>query len=255
MPSATGFNRSLSLPRRFAADFLHFAGRVPSACVERRMHLADVVAVRAAAEPRPSWCSIFTKAYAEVAAASPPLRQLYLPLPWPRLYQHPENIACVAVERRFGDDDAVFLAPLPRPEDQSLTDLDAVLRRYREQPLECIDPFRRALLLSRLPWPMRRWLWRLNLDLSGRRRAHFLGTFAVNVLAGLGAAPLAAPTLLTTTLSYGVLDADGSLVVRLSHDGRVLDGGTAARALAHLERLLHHEIVAELRYLQGLAAA
>lgn len=254
MPAA-GFSQTLSLPRRFAADFLHYARKVPSACVERRMHLADVVAVRAAAQPRPSWCSIFTRAYAQVAAASSPLRQTYLPFPYPRLYQHPENVACVAVERRFADEEAVFLAPLPRPEELSLIDLDAALRRYREQPLERIAPFRRALLLSSFPWPLRRYFWWTNLNCSGRRRAHFLGTFAVNVLAGLGAAPVAVPALLTTTLSYGMIDTDGNLTVRLSYDGRVLDGGTAARALAHLERLLHHEIVAELRYLQGLAAA
>ena len=38
--------------------------------------------------PRPSWCAIFTKAYAVVAARYPELRRAYLKFPFPRLYEH-----------------------------------------------------------------------------------------------------------------------------------------------------------------------
>src|SRR5947209_19882486 len=91
MPQPRGFNLPLSLPRRFIGDMLHFTKAVPSIPVQRRMHLADLVAARAAAEPRPSWCSIFTKAYAFVTDATPALRRAYLSFPWPHLYQHPTH--------------------------------------------------------------------------------------------------------------------------------------------------------------------
>jgi hypothetical protein len=61
--------------------------------------------------------------------------------------------------------------------------------------------------------------------------------------------------VLTTTLNYGVIEPDGSVPVRVTYDHRTLDGGTVARALEDLERSLRHEIVAELRYLEGLPAA
>jgi hypothetical protein len=79
-----------------------------------------------------------------------------------------------------------------------------------------------------------------------------MGTFGVSAYAGLGAASLHPRGLLTSTLSYGVIEPDGSVPVRITYDHRTLDGGTVARALADMERALHHEILAELRYMEGL---
>ena len=60
---------------------------------------------------------------------------------------------------------------------------------------------------------------------------------------------------LTTTLDYGVLGEDGKLDVRLTIDHRVLDAGTAARALADLEHVLCNVIVNELGYFRRADAA
>ena len=113
MSQPAGRNIALSLPRRFICDLVHFARQVPSVPVQRRMNLAPVVAARQLAEPRPSWCTIFTKAYGYVAAAIPELRRAYLSFPFPHLYEHPINVASIAVERRLGDEEAVFFAPAP----------------------------------------------------------------------------------------------------------------------------------------------
>jgi hypothetical protein len=254
MSPPAGFNLPLSLPRRFMGDLLHFAQKVPSAPVERRMNLAAVVAARTVAMPRPSWCGIFTKAYAFVCAAWPELRRAYLAFPQPHLYQHPVNKAAVAVERRFGDEDAVLFGHIREPEKCSLPEIDFRLRQLKEQPIETITSFRRGLWLSRLPRPLRRGWWWLGLNVSGRKRAHYLGTFGVNAVAGLGAAALHPLAVVSTTLSYGVIGSDGAVDVRILYDHRVVDGPTIARALADLERVLHHEILAELRYLQALDA-
>jgi hypothetical protein len=173
--------------------------------------------------------------------------------PRPRLYEHSVNIASIAIERKFGDEDAVFFAHLRQPETKSLVDIDLRLRQFKELPLETFGAYRRILLLSRFPGPLRRLLWWLSLNLWGRKRAAFLGTSGITVYAGLGVASLHPLSLLTTTLNYGVIEPDGSVDVRITYDHRVLDGATVARALAALECVLRHEILAELRYLPAAA--
>jgi hypothetical protein len=251
----TGRNLPLSLPRRFIGDLVYFARRVPSVPVERRMDLAPVVAARRLAQPRPSWCAIFTRAYGFVAATFPELRRAYLSFPQPHLYEHPANVASVAVERRLGDEDAVLFGHARSPEKLTLVELDTQLRLWKEQPVERIGSFRRALRLSRWPRPLRRVLWWIGLNAIGRKRAHYFGTFGVSVYSGLGAASLHPLSPLTTTLNYGVIDPDGLVDVRIIYDHRVLDGATVARALEELERVLKCEILNELRHLRATDAA
>lgn len=255
MVQPAGRNLPLSLPRRFIGDLVHFARRVPSVPVERRMDLTPVLAARRLAQPRPSWCAIFTKAYSVVAAAFPELRRSYLAFPQPHLYEHASNVASIAVERRLGEEDAVLFGHLKSPEKLTLLKLDAQLRHWKEQPIEETGSFRRALRLSRWPWPVRRLIWWVGLNCIGRKRAHYFGTFGVSVYSGLGAASLHPLSPLTTTLNYGVIDADGLVDVRIIYDHRVLDGATIARALEELERVLNCEILAELRYLKAVDAA
>src|SRR5262249_10413782 len=129
------------------------------------------------------------------------------------------------------------------------------LRRCREAPVGRISLFRRILRVSRLPRPLRRLLWWVGLNVSGRRRARLMGTFGVSVYSGLGASSLHPLSPLTTALHYGVIDADGAVDVRLTYDHRVLDGATVARALDDLERVLKCEILTEIRYFQAVDAA
>jgi hypothetical protein len=243
------------LPRRFVCDLLHFARKVPSVPVQRRMDLRAVAAVRQAAHPRPGWCAIFAKAYALVASRQPELRRAYLPFPTPHLYEHRENVASVAVERTWQEEDAVLFGRLRSPEKYGLLELDAHMRRWKEAPVESVRSFRRALRLSSRPRPLRRALWWIGLNVSGRRRARHFGTFGVSVYSGLGAASLHPLSPLTTTLNYGVVAPDGGVDVRVVYDHRVLDGATVARALAELERVLQNQIVNEMRYYQALETA
>ena len=247
MPQQAGFNLALSPPRRFIGDLLHFAKQIPSVPVQRRLNVRRVAEARAAASPRPSWCAVFTRAYALVTRAWPQLRQSYLSFPTPHLYQHPSSVASIAVEREYGGETAVFFTHLANVERRPLAELDATIRRYKDAPLKSVTSFRRTLLLARVPSPLRRLLWWVGLNTSGRRRARLFGTFGVSVYAGLGAASLHPLSVLTTTLNYGVIDRAGDVDVRLVYDHRVLDGATVARALADLECVLNHEILTELR--------
>jgi hypothetical protein len=219
------------------------------------MNLAGVAAARRLARPRPSWCAVFIKAYAFVAAARPELRRAYLSFPYPHLYEHPVNIASIAFERSFGDEEAVFFSHLRSPEKLGLADIDLWLQQRKEQPIESIGAFRRALQISRLPLPIRRLIWWIALNACGWKRARRLGTFGVSVYGALGAASLHPLSPLTTALNYGPIDDAGDVEVRLIYDHRVLDGATIARALEDLERVIKCEILAELRYLQDVAVA
>jgi hypothetical protein len=241
-----GRKLAVSLPRRWIGDLLHFARKVPGVMVQREMNLAPLVQARLRAARRISWCALFTRAYALTAAETPELRRAYIPFPWPHFYEHPRSVASVAVERVYQGERAVFFAHLLAPETQTLEMLDDHLRAYKEQPVESFGIFRRALRVSRLPRPLRRLLWWVGLNSSGYKRARRMGTFGVSVYSGLGAESFNHLTPLTSTFNYGVIGGDGRVAVRILYDHRVMDGGTVARALERLERVLNQDIAREL---------
>ncbi len=241
-----GRTLSLSLPRRLVGDLMHFSREVPSVPMQRRMRLADVVAARADWPRRLSWCAIFLKAYSLVAAERPALRRAYLPFPWPRLYEHPENVASFVVEREYRGEQGLFFARLPRPERLKLHRLSALVHQHKTAAIESVDSFRQALSLSRFPRPIRRLVWRLGLGANGMIRACFFGTLAVSAAASRGAAGLHVLSPLTTTLNYSPFESDGTIDVRLTYDHRVLDGGEVADALVRLEEVLRTAILDEI---------
>jgi hypothetical protein len=254
MPQPFGRRISVSLPRRFMSDLAYFGSRTPLCTAQRTMRLAPLVAARSVVSQKPGWCTIFTRAYALVAARRPELRWAYIPLPWAHFYEHPFNIASVAIERDYRSEKAVFFAHIRAPEHQSLASIEAHLRRCKEAPIEEIALFRRVLNTCRLPVLLRRLVWQLGLSLSGHRRSRVLGTFGISVTSALGASTQHLLTPISTALNYDVFAADGSLDVRLTYDHRVMDGGTAARTLAELEDVLKGVIVEEMEELAVKAA-
>jgi hypothetical protein len=255
MPRTAGRNLALSLPRRLICDVLHFARQIPSVPVERRMRLGELSRARLQSPQRIGWCTLFLKAYALVAASRPELRRAYLRYPWPHLYEHPENVASVAVGRRYMDEDAVFFGRIKHPEGLLLTELDARLRFFRDAAVEQVPSFRQALRTTRLPWPLRRAAWWLAFNAWGLKRAQFMGTFGVSVYGSLGASSLHPLSPLTTTLNYGEINRRGVVNVRLIYDHRVLDGATVARVLCELEEALRGTMVRELASISPLASA
>jgi hypothetical protein len=223
--------------------------------VDRRMKLGKLVAARQACLTRPTWYSLFTKAYAIVAARTPELRRSYLRYPWPHIYEHPRNVATLNLERTFGDEKIVIYALIRGPENRSLKELDALVRWHKDEPLENIGSFQNALRLGKLPFPIRRLVWWVSLNFFGRLRCHNYGTFGITSTSGIGAGIVKIIPVLTSTIHYGMFDDAGALDMRLSFDHRVLDGATAAQALVDLESVLLHEILEEVRGLSTLRAA
>lgn len=135
-------------------------------------------------------------------AASDIEAELYA-VPLGHLYEHPINVASFSLERVYNREEGVFFAQIPQPELRNLIELDAIVREHKTAQFMDVPSFRRTLLLSRLPRPIRRWIWRMGLCYDGAVRAHFWGTFGISVVASLGAAGLHLLSPLTTTINYG----------------------------------------------------
>lgn len=242
----SGRTLSLSLPRRLVCDLVHFAHKVPTVPVQRVVNVSQLESARAKLPVRPSWCTLFLKAMAQVSAEMPEFRRAYLSFPWHRLYEHNETIGSVSVERDFQGEKGVLFAHFPRPEIVPILELDEQLRSYRTAPVETVPDFQTALNLSRLPFLVRRLAWWYLMNCRGYRKATLVGTFGVSVYSSLGAESLHPLTPLTATLNYGVLQDNGDIAVRLIYDHRVMDGATVARALARLDQILNGDLLAEL---------
>src|SRR5262245_16417007 len=223
-----GRNITVTPLRRLVTDLMHFSAKVPTVIIERRMDLSALVAARRLWPQRPSWCILFTKAFGFVGARHPQLRQSYMSFPWPRLYEHPVNVATMNIERETPREKVVVYAHVESPERQGLAELDTFVRQFQAKPLDEILEYRRACRMSLVPWPFRRLLWWMGLNIVGPLRVHNFGTFGISSVAAQGAGIVQLVPLLTATLHYGLFSEAGKLDMRLSFDHRVLDGATAA---------------------------
>jgi hypothetical protein len=238
----------ISGPRRFIIDLVHFARQVPSTPVSRLVNVSALMEPRASHPLRPSWALLFMKAYALVGMQHPPLRRALLEFPWPRIYEHPWMNCALAIERTFQGDHGVFVGLFRAPEQQTICQLQEALRFYKNQPLERVGIYRRALKFSRVPQPIRRLFWWSTLNVSGFKRAKRFGTFGLTSYGALGAESLHPISPLTTTLTFGPISSSGEVIVKLIYDHRVLDGAYVARRLRDIETTLQGAIADELRY-------
>jgi hypothetical protein len=255
MSAADNKSFAVSGFRKLVVDLMHFGSTVPSVTAERNLRLGPLVAARMACQPPPTWSSLFIKAFAIVARDRPLLRTSYLKFPWPRFYEHSKSVATVNIDRHKGPERIVLWANIKRPEKHTLHELDEIIRLHKREPLETLKPYQRAVTLSRCPWPLRRWVWWLGLNVFGAIRCHNFGTFGISSVGALGAGLLHMVPLLTAQLHYGLFDESGHLAMRLSFDHRVIDGATAAQTLVDFEDVLLHEILDECRGLAQIRLA
>jgi hypothetical protein len=247
MREPTGHYLPLPGPRKFINDLVHFARRIPSAPVARSFDVSALTEARVKHPARPSWSCIFMKAYALVGAEHAPLRRSLLEFPWPRLYEHPWMNCAMAIERVYQGQEGVFVGIFRAPEQQSLTQLQQAVAWYKNETLEKVGFYRMALRFSKVPTPVRRFMWWGTLNISGFKRSKRFGTFGLSSYGALGAEQIHPISPLTTTLTYGPIDpATGRVVVKLIYDHRVLDGAYVARRLRDVEDTLNGAILDEL---------
>jgi len=239
---------ALSRPRRLLTDLSHLSRGFPRATLLAQINVAALVQPRDQA--RIPWPVVFAKGYALVAARSPPLRRVYVKLPWPHLYELPQSVASIIIERDWphnGDSEekVLFLGRLKAPDTVALPDLAARMRTLKTAPINSITDFRRTLAVARLPLPLRRLLIWLSLNM-GRQVPNFMGTFAISALGSHGAAIVDTIPVWSSFLNYGPIAPTGEVDIYLSVDHRVFDGGAAARAIRALEAVLNGPVLDEL---------
>ena len=244
----------LSLARRIVADYMWAASGVARVDITRCVALREVMAVRRGLQSPPSLTAVFAKAFALVATEIPELRRAYLQWPWPHLYEFADSMISIMQERQIDGDTGLLPMRFRTPNIVPLQKLSEWIRLSVEAPIETSKFYRTLLRVARCPVFIRRPLWWLFLNIP-RLRRHTLGTCAVSSVARwqteLGTTRSPIPCL----LSYGPMDSEGKLMVRLNFDHRIFDGALAARVLIRLEQVLNSSILDELRGLAGPAAS
>lgn len=230
--------------RGTVADVALLARAIPLFPVDRTLRLDELAAVRAATAPRIGWAAVFVKAYALVAREMPLLRSWLVQRPFARLATSSESVATLAVNRTDSGLDRLFFARLARPDALPLSAVQAFIDRHVTAPID--EVFRRQLELEMTPGWLRRTILRWNMNSMSPKRPARIGTFSFSTLAGFRAGNHFHPTLCTTSLCSGPVEADGRCRLTIIADHRVLDGATVARALERLDETLRGAITTEL---------
>jgi hypothetical protein len=237
----------LPISRRLVSDLLYFSKDFPHPSVTRVLQLKPVAEARESSDPRIGWGTLFTKAFADIAARHAVLRQSYLSYPWPHIYQHEHSVVRVAVQRQHLGQDWLFFGRIYDPERRSLIELHQQVEEFKTQPITEVGNFRRQVIVAGFPLLFRRLLWWLSLHWSGRIRAGRFGTFALTSVARENATATQAPSVTTATMITGPIDEDGAMSVSLVFDHRLMDGLFAARVLGELEEHLNGALRDELK--------
>ena len=150
-----GTVRKISLSRRFVTDLMRASADVPFVAVRRTLAIGRLAAARKSLRNRPAWAAIFAKAFAILASEKPVLRRLYPKWPWPHFYEFPQTLAMIVVAPD-ATPDGVLMFPVKAPDLTSLAETDAMIRRAKSRPIEAIPFFRKTMMVTRLPQPLRR---------------------------------------------------------------------------------------------------
>jgi hypothetical protein len=241
-----GTFRKISLPRRLIADLMHASSGVPFVSLSRALDLRTLIEARAGVPRPPGWAAIFVKAFALLAREQPILRTLYAKWPRPGFYELPKSVAMIAIARIEDGEDCVLPQRIGAPDTLPLAQVDALIRHAKEAPIHEVPMFRKIMLATRLPWPLRRLTWRIGLNF-GRQRGNYFGSFVVTSVAAYGGGQLHALSPGPFILSYGVVEPGQTIDVVIRWDHRITDAALIAKTLTRLEQVLNTEIAAELR--------
>ncbi|MBX3421205.1 MAG: hypothetical protein KF752_06575 [Pirellulaceae bacterium] len=238
--------------RAIVLDVIRCASKVPSFPVERSFQMFRLAEARHQCATRISWTALFARAYGLASRVHPQLRHVFVAWPWARIYQSPECVLSIAVNRQVDGGERLFFGRMRHPDQRCLTELQADLDAFQNG-----DParvFRSQWRGAKLPSAVRRvcWWWRMDVDF--RNRARRVGTGSISALAGQGVTNRLHPCLLTSSLSYGPIEADGHCLVTLQCDHRLLDGAAAARALNSIDQHLNGQVLNELLVIAGSQA-
>ena len=251
LPDKRRRGRWLSIPpaRRMIFDILYFSKKIPTQVISRETNLWRLSELKRNPATSISWSLLVLKAYAILSSRHRVLRQTYMRWPWPHFYEHPTTVGRMTVSRSHDGHDRVFFARFTEPDSYSLLELQEQLELRQQSPIKTLGNFRRQVIVSRLPFPLRRLIWWLALNVSPLARTILFGTFSLTTVAGRGATSVHPPSLATTTVTYSPINNTGEVRLAIVYDHRVMDGAPVADFLVELEEILNGPIADELEML------
>jgi len=209
------------------------------------MDVVSIDSARSQLKRRISWTAIFCRAYGLASREHNQLRLMYLAWPLPRVYQSPQCVISIAVNRQLENGERLFFGRISAPDSRSLGDIQCDLDRFQQD--EPSRVFRSQWRAAKLPTLVRRLAWWWRMDVDHRNRARRVGTGSISALAGQGVTNRLHPCMMTSSLSFGPIDASGACLVTLQCDHRVIDGAAAARALNGICQALSGQVLRELQ--------
>jgi hypothetical protein len=230
-------------------DVLYFSKKIPTQVISREANLQRLAELKKNPDTKIGWSLLFLKAYAILSSRHRVLRQTYMRWPWPHFYEHPTPVARLTVSRFHDGQDRVFFARFTESDSCSLIELQQQMKLRQQSPIKTLGNFRRQVIVSRLPAPLRRMIWWLSLNVSHHVRTILFGTFSLTTVSGRGATSIHPPSLSTTTITYGPIDNTGDVRLAIVYDHRVMDGAVIADFLVELEEILNGPIADELEML------
>ena len=245
MKRSLGNWKRISSSRQMIVDLMYFSTSLPLVAMERTMRLKNVLDARERHPERPPWTALFAKGFGLVAREIAQLRQVYIGIPTPRIFEYHESVVSIAYELNVEGEAIVLPVRIRHPDQVPLTGFRFKLDEMRDGYLARRGFYRILMILGCFPNVIRRAIWWIALNIPHLRK-RFFGTFVITSVGFQGAAMLNPIAPFTSLLTYGPIQSDGELTVRLVFDHRLYDGVTAARALARLEELLNGSICDEL---------
>jgi len=141
--------------------------------------------------------------------------------------------------------DGVLLFPIKAPDQVSLAEADARIRNAKSQPIEATPFFRKTMMVTRLPQPLRRLAWAIGLNF-GRQRGNYLGTLLVTSVAAFGGGEVEARGPNSFIFSYDRLSSEDTIDVMIRWDHRITDAAVIGVELLRLEQILNNRIADEI---------
>jgi pyruvate/2-oxoglutarate dehydrogenase complex dihydrolipoamide acyltransferase (E2) component len=241
-----GRSVKLSLPRRFMSDVCWTAHLIPLGFITGQVDISPLIEARRASRSRPPITALLAKAFALVAEEHPEFRSSYSPWPRPHLYEVPESVASIIMERDVSGEAATLPIIIKRVARLSIVDIASEIEQFRTAPVDSVPHLRRLMRFSRLPVLIRRFLWYLAFNI-GRQRPNYFGTFAISGLGQFGARITRAVSPVSIILCPGPIQPNGIVEIVIGFDHRVFDGMIVAKAFGKIENALNGPILEEIR--------
>ncbi len=142
-----------------------------------------------------------------------------------------------------------FFGEIEEPHLKTVSALAHELKEYCENDIMRVPKLKEQVLFCRLPWLLRQLILIAGLNFPFLRLMCMKSTFGISSLGSLGVRACYGPSVCTCVFGVGVVEPrvvvrEGEIVIRdmmtlsLSFDQNVIDGGTAAKLLRDVRRLL-----------------